>query len=149
MAIIDDVTTQMKAAMRAKAADDLRALRGIRAAFIEEMKKDGRDSLSDDAAVTTLRRLAKQRKDSMQTYTDAGRQDLADVEAAELLIIDTFLPQLADATQTQAWVDQAVAQTGATSMRDMGKVMGALMKAHRGDIDGGVAKKLVQAALQG
>lgn len=149
MAIIDDVTTQMKAAMRAKAADDLRALRGIRAAFIEEMKKDGRDSLSDDAAVTTLRRLAKQRKDSMQTYTDAGRQDLADVEAAELLIIDTFLPQLADATQTQAWVDEAVAQTGATSMRDMGKVMGALMKAHRGDIDGGVAKKLVQAALQG
>jgi len=149
VAIIDDVTTQMKAAMRAKAADDLRALRGIRAAFIEEMKKDGRDSLSDDAAVTTLRRLAKQRKDSMQTYTDAGRQDLADVEAAELLIIDTFLPQLADATQTQAWVDEAVAQTGATSMRDMGKVMGALMKAHRGDIDGGVAKKLVQAALQG
>ncbi len=149
MAIIDDVTTQMKAAMRAKAADDLRALRGIRAAFIEEMKKDGRDSLSDDAAVTTLRRLAKQRKDSMQTYTDAGRQDLADVEAAELAIIDTFLPQLADATQTQAWVDEAVAQTGATSMRDMGKVMGALMKAHRGDIDGGVAKKLVQAALQG
>jgi uncharacterized protein len=149
VAIVDDVTTQMKAAMRAKAADDLRALRGIRAAFIDEMKKDGRDSLSDDAAVTTLRRLAKQRKDSLQTYTDAGRQDLADVEAAELAIIDTFLPQLADATQTQAWVDEAVAQTGATSMRDMGKVMGALMKAHRGDIDGGVAKKLVQAALQG
>lgn len=149
MAIIDDVTTQMKAAMRAKAKDDLRALRGIRAAFIEEMKKDGRDTLSDEAAVTTLRRLAKQRKDSLETYTEVGRQDLADVEAAELALIDTFLPKLADAAQTQAWVDEAVAQTGASSMRDMGKVMGALMKAHRADIDGAVAKKLVQAALQG
>lgn len=149
MAIIDDVTTQMKAAMRAKEADKLRALRGIRAAFIEEMKKDGRDTLSDDAAVTTLRRLAKQRKDSLDTYAQAGRQDLADVEAAELAVIETFLPQLADEAQTQAWVAEAVAQVGGTSMRDMGKVMGALMKAHRGDIDGGLAKKLVQAALQG
>ena len=149
MAIIDDVTTQMKAAMRAKEADKLRALRGIRAAFIEEMKKDGRDTLSDDAAVTTLRRLAKQRKDSLDTYADAGRQDLADAEAAELAVIETFLPQLADEAQTKAWVDEAVAQVGGSSMRDMGKVMGALMKAHRGDIDGGLAKKLVQAALQG
>jgi uncharacterized protein YqeY len=149
VAIIDDVTTQMKAAMRAKEADKLRALRGIRAAFIEEMKKDGRDTLSDDAAVTTLRRLAKQRKDSLDTYADAGRQDLADAEAAELAVIETFLPQLADEAQTKAWVDEAVAQVGGSSMRDMGKVMGALMKAHRGDIDGGLAKKLVQAALQG
>lgn len=149
MAIIDDVTTQMKAAMRAKAADDLRALRGIRAAFIEEMKTDGRDTLSDDEALTTLRRLAKQRKDSLDTYAEAGRQDLADVEAAELAIIDTFLPKLADAAQTRIWVDEAVAQTGAGSMRDMGKVMGALMKAHRAEIDGGLAKELVQVALRG
>ena len=149
MAIIDDVTTQMKAAMRAKEADKLRALRGIRAAFIEEMKKDGRDSLSDEAAQTTLRRLAKQRRDSLETYTAAGRQDLADVEAAELAVIETFLPQLADETQTRAWVAEAVAAAGATSMRDMGKVMGALMKARRGQVDGGLARKLVQEALQG
>lgn len=149
MAIIDDVTTQMKAAMRAKEADKLRALRGIRAAFIEEMKKDGRDSLSDDAAQTTLRRLAKQRRDSLETYTAAGRQDLADVEAAELAVIETFLPQLADEAQTRAWVAEAVAAAGATSMRDMGKVMGALMKARRGQVDGGLARKLVQEALQG
>ena len=149
MAIIDDVTTQMKAAMRAKEADKLRALRGIRAAFIEEMKKDGRDSLSDEAAQTTLRRLAKQRRDSLETYTAAGRQDLADVEAAELAVIETFLPQLADEAQTRAWVAEAVAAAGATSMRDMGKVMGALMKARRGQVDGGLARKLVQEALQG
>ena len=149
MAIIDDLTTQMKAAMRAKEADKLRALRGIRAAFIEEMKKDGRDSLSDEAAQTTLRRLAKQRRDSLETYTAAGRQDLADVEAAELAVIETFLPQLADEAQTRAWVAEAVAAAGATSMRDMGKVMGALMKARRGQVDGGLARKLVQEALQG
>ena len=149
MAIIDDVTTQMKAAMRAKEADTLRALRGIRAAFIEEMKKDGRDSLSDEAAQTTLRRLAKQRRDSLETYTAAGRQDLADVEAAELAVIETFLPQLADEAQTRAWVAEAVAAAGATSMRDMGKVMGVLMKARRGQVDGGLARKLVQEALQG
>ncbi|MEC7948136.1 MAG: GatB/YqeY domain-containing protein [Myxococcota bacterium] len=149
MAIIDDVTNQMKAAMRAREADRLRALRGIRAAFIEEMKKDGRDTLPDDAAIATLRRLGKQRRDSLETYEGAGRQDLADAEAAELQVIETFLPQLADEEQTQAWVDEAVASTGASSMRDMGRVMGALMKAHRGDVDGGLAKKLVQRALQG
>ena len=148
MAIIDDVTTQMKAAMRAKEADKLRALRGIRAAFIEEMKKDGRDSLSDEAAQTTLRRLAKQRRDSLETYTAAGRQDLADVEAAELAVIETFLPQLADETQTRAWVAEAVAAAGATSMRDMGKVMGALMKGRRGQVDGGLARS-GPGALQG
>jgi len=149
MAIIDDVTTQMKAAMRAKEADKLRALRGIRAAFIEEMKKDGRDTLSDDAAQTTLRRLAKQRKDSLDTYTSAGRPDLAEAEAAELTVIETFLPKLADEAQTRAWVAEAVAAVGGESMRDMGKVMGALMKARRGQIDGGLAKKFVQEALQG
>ena len=149
MAIIDDVTTQMKAAMRAKEADKLRALRGIRAAFIEEMKKDGRDTLSDEAAQTTLRRLAKQRKDSLDTYTSAGRPDLAQAEAAELAVIETFLPQLADEDQTRAWVAEAVAVSGGETMRDMGKVMGALMKARRGQVDGGLAKKLVQEALQG
>jgi uncharacterized protein YqeY len=149
MAIIDDVTTQMKAAMRAKEADKLRALRGIRAAFIEEMKKDGRDTLSDEAAQTTLRRLAKQRKDSLDTYASADRPDLAEVEAAELAVIETFLPQLADEDQTRAWVAEAVAASGGETMRDMGKVMGALMKARRGQIDGGLAKKLVQEALQG
>ena len=149
MAIYDDVSSQMKDAMRAKDRARLTALRNIRAAFIAAIKEDGSDSIGDDRAQAILRTLAKQRRDSLETYTAAGRQDLADVEAAELAVIETFLPQLADEAQTRAWVAEAVAAAGATSMRDMGKVMGALMKARRGQVDGGLARKLVQEALQG
>ena len=149
MAIYDDVSSQMKDAMRAKDRARLTALRNIRAAFIAAIKEDGSDSIGDDRAQAILRTLAKQRRDSLETYTAAGRQDLADVEAAELAVIETFLPQLADEAQTRAWVAEAVAAAVATSMRDMGKVMGALMKARRGQVDGGLARKLVQEALQG
>lgn len=148
MSIADDVTSQMKDAMRAKDSDRLRALRGIRAAFIEEMKKDGRDGLTDAAAITTLRRLAKQRRDSHETYVSHGREDLATAEAAELAVIESFLPQLASEDQTRAWVAAAIEQTGASGPREMGKVMGALMKAHRDEIDGSLARQLVQQALQ-
>ena len=92
MPIIDDVTDQMKTAMRAKDKVRLGALRGIRAAFIEAMKADGSETVPDAAAITILRRLEKQRKESISAYEQGGREDLAGVEREELGVLQDFLP---------------------------------------------------------
>lgn len=149
MAIVDDVTAQMKDAMRAKDKVRLGALRSIRAAFIELMKKDGSDSVADEAAIAILRRLEKQRKESIAAYDDGGRDDLAEVERAELLVLDAFLPSLADEETTTAWVSAAIEASGAAGPSDMGRVMGALMKAHKGEVDGGLAKDIALKLLRG
>ena len=149
MALTDDISQQMKDAMRAKDALRLATLRAMRTAFLNAMKIDGADSLADDKAIALLRKLAKQRQDSMTAYKDAGRDDLYAQEEAELAIIDEFLPSLADADTTRAWVAQAIAETGAESPRDMGKVMGAVMKAHKGDVDGNLVRQLAQELLAG
>lgn len=147
MSIVDLVSEQLKAAMKAKDKPRLLALRGIRAALLHEMKSDGSDTLSDDAAIATLRRLAKQRQDAIDAYSEAGRDDMAADEQAELLVIEAFLPKLADEATTQAWVDQAIEATGASSAKDMGRVMGQLMRDHKNDIDGKLAQQLVKQAL--
>ena len=148
MAIYDDITNEMKAAMRAKDKQRLTAIRNIRSAFINKRKESNADSLTDEQCVAVLRQLAKQRKDSVQSYTAAGRDDLAAAEAAELAVIDAYLPQLADEETTRAWVQEAIAAAGATEARHVGKVMGQLMRAHRGEIDGGLAKRLAAELLQ-
>jgi hypothetical protein len=139
----------MKDAMRAKDKVRLGALRSIRAAFIEMMKKDGSDSVADEAAIAILRRLEKQRKESIAAYVDGGRDDLAEVERAELLVLDAFLPSLADEETTTAWVSAAIEASGAAGPSDMGRVMGALMKAHKGEVDGGLAKDIALKLLRG
>lgn len=150
MGIFEDVSEQMKAAMRAKDKERLAGLRGIRAAFIEAIKEEGAgDTLDDDAAVTILRRLAKQRKESITAYETGGRDDLVAEEQAELAVIEGFLPSLADEATTRAWVDEAIAKTGASSPADMGKVMGALMGAHKGELDGSLANRIVRERLSG
>ena len=147
MSIVDDVTTQMKEAMKAKDERRLAALRSMRTAFLNEMKKDGSDSISDEVAEGLMRKLEKQRKESIEAFEQGGRAEMADVEKAELAVIQEFLPQLADEAQTRAWVEAAIAQTGAASKKDMGKVMGALMGAHKAELDGKIAQKLVQELL--
>jgi len=147
MSIVDDVTNQMKDAMRAKDALRLAALRSMRTAFLNEMKKDGSDSVSDAICEKLLRKLEKQRKESIDAFTKGGREEMADTERAELAVIQEFLPQLADEAQTRAWVVAAIAETGASEPREMGKVMGALMKAHKSDLDGNLAREIVQELL--
>jgi len=149
MAIFDEVSKQMTAAMRAKDAPRLAALRGMRAAFQLELKREGAQTLSDDACVAVLRRLAKQRKESIDAFESAKRADRADAERAELAVIDSFLPSLADETQTRSWVEAAIAETGAAAPGDVGRVMGAVMKAHKGEVDGVLAKKLAAELLGG
>ena len=147
MGIVDDVTAGMKEAMRARDKARLGALRNLRAAFLEGMKRDGADTLSDDAALAILGKQAKQRRESISAYTAGGREDLVAAEAAELAVIDQFLPAAADEQTVQGWVAAAIESTGASSIRDMGKVMGALKATHGAALDGQLASRLVKAAL--
>ena len=147
MSIVEDVTTQMKQAMKAKEQRRLATLRSMRTAFLNEMKKDGAETISDEVAEGLMRKLEKQRKESIEAFEKGGRQEMADAEREELAVIQEFLPQLADEAQTRAWVEEAMAATGATEKKEMGKVMGALMKAHKAEIDGNIARKVVQELL--
>jgi uncharacterized protein YqeY len=149
MAIFDDVTDQMKDALRAREKVRLGALRGIRAAFLNELKKDGSERLDDEVCTGILRRLEKQRKESIEAFEGAGRTELAETEKAELAVVSSFLPSLADEDTTRGWVEAAIAESGAAAPGDLGKVMGALMKAHKGEVDGNLARKVAQMLLAG
>ncbi|MCO4746648.1 MAG: GatB/YqeY domain-containing protein [Proteobacteria bacterium] len=148
MPIVNEISAQLKTAMRARDAARTAALRGIRAAFLTAEKADGAgEALTDEAAMTILRRLAKQRGESIEAYDQGGRDELAAAERAELAVIQEFLPQLADEAQTRAWVEEAIAKTGASAMRDMGKVMGMLMGAHKAELDGKLTNVIVRELL--
>jgi uncharacterized protein len=147
MGLVETATAQMKDAMKAKDAARLAALRNIRAAFLVEMKKDGSETLEDAVAVGVLRKLAKQRQESIDAFTQAKRPERVAEERAELAVIEEFLPRLADEATTRRWVDEAIAASGASSAKELGKVMGALMKAHKGDVDGDLARRLAAEKL--
>ena len=149
MALVEQITQDMKEAMRAKDKLRLTTVRGIRAAFLNAMKEDGADTLADERAVAILRKLSKQRKDAMDAYKDAGREDLFAIEEAELAIIETYLPSLADEATTRGWVEAAIADTGAEGPGGVGKGMGAVMRAHKGDVDGNLARQIAQQLLAG
>ncbi len=147
MAIFDDVIAQMTEAMKAKDAPRLGALRGIRAAFLNETKKDNSKSLADDVCISLLRRLEKQRNESIEAFDAAGRPDRAAEERAELAVVQEFLPRLADDAKTRTWVAEAIAATQASKPGDVGRVMAAVMKAHKGDVDGNLAKRIASELL--
>jgi hypothetical protein len=145
--IFDEATLGMQAARKAKDEVRLTALRAIRAAFLLEMKKDNATTLSDEVCIGVLRKLEKQRHESIEAFEAAGRADRAATERAELAVIESFLPRLADEATTRAWVQEAIAASGATGARELGKVMGALMKVHKGEVDGNLARKLASELL--
>jgi uncharacterized protein len=147
MPIVDDVTAQLKVAMKTKDKARLATLRSMRTAFLNEMKKDGSESVTDEVCEGLLRKLEKQRKESIEAFTQGGREAMADAERAELAVIQEFLPSLADEAQTRAWVEAAIAESGASSAKELGKVMGILMKAHKAEIDGNVARAIAQDLL--
>ena len=118
--IADEVTLQMKQAMKAKDERRLVALRSMRSAFLNEMKKDGSTSVSDEVCEGLLRKLEKQRKESIEAFEQGGRPEMAAEERAELAVIQTFLPSLADEATTRRWVEEAIAASGASSARVCG-----------------------------
>ena len=147
MPILDRVNEQMKDAMRGQRKLELQALRSIRAALLLRMKEDGSTTLSDADCLPILRKLEKQRHESIEAFQNAGRTEQAAAEKAELEVILTFLPSLADEATTRAWVEAAIAESGAKSAKDLGRVMGALMKAHKADVDGNLARKIASELL--
>ena len=147
MTLIVQINEDMKQALRSRESLRLSTLRSIRAAFLTEMKKDGSDSLSDTACIPLLRRLAKQRKESIEAFSKAGRAEKTEQETQELAIIEQYLPSLADEMTTTLWVKEAIQITGASTAKEIGKVMGQLMKKHKQEIDGGLAKNIVGQLL--
>jgi uncharacterized protein YqeY len=149
MAIHENVTRALTEAMRAKDSARTNALRNIRAALLTEMKKDNAESVADETCVQLLRRLEKQRRESIEAFEAAGRTEQAKAERAELDVIGEFLPRLADEPTTRAWLAEAIRASGAKAPADAGKVMQALMKGHKGEVDGALAKRLLGELLAG
>ena len=146
MSLKDQITEDMKSAMRAKETVRLGTIRLLLAA-IKQREVDDRIVLDDAAIIATIEKMMKQRKDSISQFEKAARDDLVAVEAAEMVILQTYLPaQMSDA-EVQAAVAAAVASTGATGPQDMGKVIGALKGQLAGKADMGKVSGLVKAAL--
>jgi uncharacterized protein len=146
MTIHDDVRSRLTEAMWARDVPRTGALRMIRAALLEE-EKSGRGEVGDDRAIEVLRRIRKQREESALLYDQAKRPDLAAAEREEIGVVDEFLPKVADEATSLGWVREAIAATGAREIREVGKVMGALMKAPRGEVDPGLCRTLAEQEL--
>lgn len=140
--LVDD----MKAAMRAGDKPRLGVIRLVNAA-IKQREVDERIELDDDQVLVVLEKMLKQRRDSVKQYEDAGRQDLADVERAEMVVIETYLPEPLDETEVDALLDTVISETGASSMRDMGQVMGLLKQRAAGRADMALLSTKVKARL--
>lgn len=142
-----NLTSAMKAAMKAKEKERLGVIRSMLAA-IKQVEVDNRTTLEDDAEILPLLdKMLKQRRDSHQQYLDADRPELAEQEAYEMTIIQTFLPQPLSQEEIAQMIDEAVADIGASSMQDMGKVMGALKPKMQGRADMAEVSKLIKAKL--
>jgi uncharacterized protein YqeY len=148
MTLKERITEDMKAAMRAKEAERLGAIRMLTAA-IKQKEVDERVELDDVAVIAIVDKLLKQRKDSIEAFEKAGRQDLADKEAAEVVVLSAYLPQRLSAEEVAVEVKAIVAELGAKGPGDMGKVMGAVKAKLAGKADMGLVSAAVKAALAG
>jgi uncharacterized protein YqeY len=142
------ITEDMKAAMRAKDSERLGAIRMLTAA-IKQKEVDERVELDDTAVVGVVDKLLKQRKDSIEAFEKAGRQDLADKEKAEVAVLQVYLPARLSPDEVAAEVKAIVAELGAKGPGDMGKVMGAVKQRLAGKADMGLVSAAVKAALAG
>ncbi|MDD6745197.1 MAG: GatB/YqeY domain-containing protein [Bacteroidales bacterium] len=148
MALFEQVSEDIKAAMLARDKVRLMTLRNIKKLFLEAKTAPGaNDTLEDAAAMKLLQKLAKQGKETANTYIAAGRQDLAEEELAQVHVIEEYLPQALSEEEIERIVRDIIAQTGATSMKDMGKVMGIASKQMAGKAEGGTISQIVKRLL--
>ncbi|MDR6856615.1 GatB/YqeY domain-containing protein [Variovorax guangxiensis] len=148
MSLKDQITEDMKTAMRAKDSERLGTIRLLLAA-LKQKEVDERIELDDAMVVAIVDKLVKQRKDSVAAFTQGGRTDLADKEAAEIKVLEVYLPQRMGADEIAAEVKAIVAELGAKGAGDMGKVMGAVKTRLAGKADMGLVSAAVKAALSG
>jgi uncharacterized protein YqeY len=149
MTFLDRINEDLKAAMKSKDADRLSTLRMVKTA-IKNREIDKMEALTDEEAIRVLQSLVKQRRDSIEQYQQAGRIDLAEKEAAEIKTIEEYLPAAMDEAAITLVVEETVAETGATSMKEMGAVMKAVMAKLAGQtVDGKVVNQIVKSKLGG
>lgn len=147
MSLLETIVADMTAAMKAKDADKLSTLRMAKANLMNRKIEKGGE-LTDEEVMKALQSLVKQRRDSIEQYENAGRSDLAAKEAVEIAVIEVYLPQAATEEEIAAAVAAAVAETGASSMKDMGNVMKAAMAHLAGkSADGKMVSEAVKAKL--
>lgn len=140
------INEDVKSAMRSKAKERLGTLRLITAA-IKQKEVDERIELDDAAVLAILDKMVKQRKDSIEQYTKAERTDLADVEKAEIAIIQEYLPAQLSEAEIAQMIDEAISSTGASGMKEMGKVMGQLKPKLQGRADMGLVSQKIKQKL--
>jgi uncharacterized protein YqeY len=146
MSLKDQITDDMKAAMRAKEIARLGTIRLLTSA-IKQKEVDERIELSDDQILAVIEKMIKQRKDSITQFEAGGRQDLADIEKSELVILSAYMPAALSDVEVQAEVNAAVVAVGAAGPQDMGKVMGVLKPKLAGRADMTAVSAMVKAAL--
>ena len=148
MELFEKVSKDIVAAMKAKDKVTLEALRNIKKVFIEAKTAPGaNDTLDDAAALKILQKLAKQGHDSADLYSQQNRPDLAEAEMAQVKVIESYLPKAMSAEEIEAAVKEIIAQTGATSIKEMGKVMGVASKQLAGKADGKAISDIVKKLL--
>jgi uncharacterized protein YqeY len=148
MDLFEKVSEDIKTAMKARDKVRLETLRNIKKVFLEAKTAPGaNDTLTDDAALKIIQKLAKQGKETAKTYIDNGRQDLADDELAQVAVLEEYLPKPLTEAEIEAAVKEIIAQVGATSMKEMGKVMGMASKQMAGKAEGGVISGIVRRLL--
>ncbi len=146
MSLLKKLQEEMKSAMKSGDKERLATIRML----ISEIKKvqiDAQKELSDEEIIKILQKYAKQRKDSIEQYRKAGREDLAEKEERELQIVQEFLPQPLPEEEIEKLVEEAIKETGASSMKDMGKVIKLVIEKAQGRAEGSVVSKIVKAKL--
>jgi uncharacterized protein len=146
------LSEDQKAALRAGEKDRLRTIRSLRAALTDreiELRKGGAAALSEADELQVLQKQAKQRRDSIEQFREAGRTDLAEREEAELEVIESYLPAQLSDDALRAIIEQVIAETGASSTADLGRVMGPVMAQTKGQADGRRVNMIVRELLGG
>ncbi len=147
MSLLERLNDDMKQAMKNKEKDKLSVIRMLKSSLQNEGIKLQKQELTADEELTVLSRELKQRKDSLQEFQNAGRDDLVEKTRTEINYVEVYMPQQLSEEEVSAIVQETIAAVGATSKADMGKVMGALMPKVKGKADGSLVNKLVQQHL--
>lgn len=150
MSIKEKILEDLKAAMKAKKADELRVLRSLKSKILEKEiseRKGGEGTINDEQVIEVLMKAAKQRKESIEQFEKGGRNDLAQREADELEVIENYLPKMMSDDEVREAVKNQIEKMGASTMADMGKVMGAMMGRLKGKAEGSVVSRIVKEEL--
>lgn len=150
MSLKDRIGEDIKTAMKAKDKIRLETVRSIKKAILEKevaLRPQGQDSLTEEQEIELLAQQAKQRRDSIEQFQQAGREDLVTKETQELAIIETYLPKQLDEEELTTVLEEIIASVGANSPKDLGKVMGVVMKQLKGKADGKKIQEIVKSKL--